>query len=417
MQALAGGALQLAAATAFVSHNNTFTSNTAQVGGSVAAYAGSSFVCTSCNFTANSAAGSGGAIAALQAKISLSKSLLAANVAIAVSAQVDFVGLKPAGVGGGMFLINGSLALNDMVLLANRASSSGGGVYLVDGLFAATNGVFSSNRAVGMGGAVFLASATCRPSVLTFQGTVLLSNSAWSGGAIAHIGTPICASGRESLLVLKRVTLESNTAMDLGGALFTSSTGLSTEACKVLSNVAGQLGGGVVAGYMASVQVSNSSFTGNAAASGGALAVIDSKGKSSISNSSISGNYAFVHFASSNDTSNTGFDGALAAASVPQRPMRPRAADVATAAKLQDASRSSLTAWPKCGDIGAGGGLCITPGEGSVLLSATEVSGNVAMLGGKQSLCMYPQDGMLSFYCITDSRCMQRSTIGWPFVP
>ena len=384
LQAVAGGALQIAAAVTVLVQDSAFINNTAQVGGAVATYARSRFTCTSCNITANAAEGSGGAFAAMQGTVSLRSSTISDNIAVSRTDRVDFMGLKPAGVGGGLFLVNCSLKLDATDVVGNIASGSGGGMYLVDGSLAASAGALRKNQAGAMGGGAFIASPRCLVGSFKIRRTVISSNNAESGGGLAHIGRAECDLSEIPVLELHHGSFSSNTALAYGGAVYTSSVRLLLEGCQVAGNVAGRVGGGALAGYLHSASITNTTFTGNAADSGAGVAFVGLRGASSIVGSRFLGNYAFVTHLPVVGISQ-GVNATLTGDEL-RRPTKPSKADVSKGAKLQDATSSSLTAWPKCGDSGTGGGLCITPGQGPLLLSATEVRENAAMHGGELPL-------------------------------
>jgi len=179
-------------------------------------------------------------------------------------------GIGGDGQGGAIFVNGGSLLLQSVNLYANSAtggqsegisgSGRGGAIYITNGSVLIANCNVSSNASLGpissaaFGGALFLASGS-----VAFSNSIISSNTAFGASGFPYVGyAPAPAYG--------------------GAIAATSGTAIITM-CQVVSNVAqsGQSGGynGTVQAEgggvfsSATVLVSNSTFSGNQALSGG----------------------------------------------------------------------------------------------------------------------------------------------------
>lgn len=56
---------------------------------------------------------------------------------------------------------------------------------------------------------------------------------------------------------------------------------------------------------------------------------------------------------------------------------------IASATQMDRSVQEGLNRWPTCGDLGTGGGLCVMPGPGRVLLTGVTLEKNQAAHGGE----------------------------------
>ncbi len=217
------------------------------------------------------------------------RSTLGANVDVKSSTftnnSADWYGAIAHGVSGGMMNINDST-------FTNNEAGAGGAI----GNFAGkntnsgmtiTNSSFISNKATLSddegGGALYLGSE----SKTNIQNTIFKDNtSAAAGGAIAtRIGNGVNNNSGATLDVTGS-TFENNTAGTNGGAIYNSfynsasnSGSVNFSSNKFINNTAGESGGAIYTektadknGFSAAILVDNSSFSGNNAKNGGAIA-------------------------------------------------------------------------------------------------------------------------------------------------
>ncbi len=157
--------------------------------------------------------------------------------------------------GGGLY-VSGSAAFTNAQILSNTASWHGGGVHVQSGRADLIGGVFSGNRAInGNGGAVNLNGS------ITISGTQIVSNTAINGGGLQQWNVGPAVS-------ITNTRFERNVARGVGGGAAVSST-LSISNSTFVSNTVDSgngnstFGGGVYAG--AASQIFASTFTGNSA--------------------------------------------------------------------------------------------------------------------------------------------------------
>jgi predicted outer membrane repeat protein len=405
-QAIQGGAVQLAAGNITATATN-FTNNTAQVGGAVTAYAKTLFRCTRCSLLANLADdGSGGAIASVQATVVLNKSVVVGNQAVGWGSTVDFLGLQPAGVGGGLFGIESTFALYASVFDDNVGNVNGGAIALVDGKLAVVVSSFRKNSAGNVGGAMLLVDTICKGYKRhQIHSAKVINNTAAFGGGLASAG-PTCAMSPSwgLKLLLKNTSFTNNMASEQGGALYASgAASLAVQASKFTNNLAALTGGALMCDFCGQINISSSSFTGNQAQSGGAILAVGLQEQSLISSSIILGNTALLEaprmvkisriVGSSNSGSSSG---------------GPKLQG--TTANVSSSSSSPLSRWPRCGDPGVAGGICISPSQGGIKLAAVTIARNNAALGGEYKYTM-TLFGSLKYHADEQVKLFRRSSL------
>ena len=157
---------------------------------------------------------------------------------------------------GGAVFNNGSLTLNSATLSGNQAHGDGGGIYNLDDV-TLNNSVISGNQAGN------------------------------EGGGIYHYS----ASGAYATLTLNKSTVRDNTAGREGGGIFAYDGIASIDRSTISGNTSGRSGGGVYSTYeSAQLTITNSTVSGNHAATGGGVTV--NEAAASLTNSTISGNGA-----------------------------------------------------------------------------------------------------------------------------
>jgi uncharacterized repeat protein (TIGR01451 family)/CSLREA domain-containing protein len=193
--------------------------------------------------------------------------------AAATMSGVTITGGHSEGSGGGIAVTEASLTLIDSEVSGNTAVSSyydpgqGGGIYLNTGELRLENSTVANNSAVGDGGGIYTDSTYSTLTVL--DSTISGNASGGDGGGIANNG---------GSLTIERSTLDGNTAVSGGGGLYNSGDGYgSISQSTIANNVVGngvfatnKFGGGVKnVGVESSLDISNSTISGNTAADDG----------------------------------------------------------------------------------------------------------------------------------------------------
>ena len=152
--------------------------------------------------------------------------------------------------------------VSNATFIANRATDSGGAIFDGDNPLngvQVTNCTFSLNRAANFGGAIYDFSID-----ETVNGSTFVGNRAANGGALFLDPAGVADMSND--------VLKSNIATEEGGAIYTLS-GLDIGNSKILSNSAGDMGGGI---YIDPRNVfdlmTGTEFIGNSANYGGAIA-------------------------------------------------------------------------------------------------------------------------------------------------
>eukprot|EP00904_Undaria_pinnatifida_P004259 jgi/Undpi1/13834/HiC_scaffold_9.g03485.m1 len=254
------------------------------VGGAIAA-AGSSLTFDQTNFTGNTADGNGGAI-------------YVSDRSIVSCAEGTFAYNFAGSDGGAMFVTGSSVVSCGGSWFENVAGDSGGALVVDDNSSVSWNdgAVFAYNSADRFGGAVY---ALLSSSVSWGASTLFYSNSAWFIGGAVYI---VRAS---SISWTGVAAFDSNSVRSdygVGGALAMAlnSNASWSGSTAYMNNVAGGNGGGVFLAENSRASCTDetsSTFSGNSAAYGGALAVetnssVDFRGKFSFdSNRAIETDY------------------------------------------------------------------------------------------------------------------------------
>lgn len=186
-------------------------------GGGIAVQSTGTLTLTNSEVALNSAGGDGGGIAA-SGGVTITDTRLSANVS--------------DGAGGGIFANGAALALRNIQITENTASTGGAGIsFAGTGTGTVINTALTGNATGGTGGGIAVTAGT-----LDVINTTIADNLAANGGGVA-------VSGLGGLL-LSSVTVTGNFADLFGGGVFLNSTGTHTLANTIIAgNGAGQNGG------------------------------------------------------------------------------------------------------------------------------------------------------------------------------
>ncbi len=219
----------------------------------------------------------------------------------------NVAGQGPAGLGGGIFNLAGTLQLNRSLVTANSASGAGGGI--ASGTMGAgpgatltlNNSEVSSNTVPpdGMGGGGILSMA----GTLKINNGTIDHNSASGGGGIASGNGN--GGGPGSIITINNSVISDNSATggaETGGAGISNGGTLQMNNTQVTGNDAGEGTGGGLLNH-ATALLNNVTFTGNSAAIGAGIANINLQGLPgatapvpalTINNGNVTGNTASV---------------------------------------------------------------------------------------------------------------------------
>jgi predicted outer membrane repeat protein len=188
--------------------------------------------------------------------------------------------------GGGIYTSNGTLTLKDSLVSLNTAGAQGGGMYAFSGAVVVSHSTFSDNTAgaTSAGGGLETSSGV----TLTVTDSSFNDNTAYAGGGLAFGGASAS---------LSRVIIFGNhaTGGDGGGIAYSGVGTLSLTDLTVESNVAANGGGGLaVGGGSPSATVDRSTFSGNNAQGGadGGGAIRFTGSTLDVVNSTLTGNLA-----------------------------------------------------------------------------------------------------------------------------
>ena len=229
--------------------DSIFIDNSAHSGGAIDSHeSGVTLTLTRCTFIGNTADVDGGALVNDAATVEVNNSSFDNNSA----------GLS----GGGILNRNtGMLTINDSTLTGNTASSLSdgyGGAIENLGTLQLNGSTLSGNTAHYNGGAIENWGGDLTATDCTFA-----TNSAANGGAINN--------NTGGTLTVLNSTFESNVADGAGGALFNDNSSTTTmENSTLCANSASYEGGGIY-NVSGTVTVSNATFDGNIAGSGGGI--------------------------------------------------------------------------------------------------------------------------------------------------
>ncbi|MDJ0582558.1 cadherin domain-containing protein [Crocosphaera sp.] len=238
--------------------NVTFRNNTATAqGGAVYNYFAGNPTFNEAIFTNNTATNEGGAVLNYSSNPTFNDVTFASN---------------SAANGGAMYSqVNSDPIVNQGIFANNTVTGDGGAVYQADNSFQFTDVTFAQNQATSEGGAIYQISAN--GSTIT-EGT-FTRNTAVDGGAIYH--------NFSQSFSLTNITFNLNSATTNGGAIYNFNTlqnNLQLTNAVFSRNNAGNRGGAIyqldtsnnnssTSGTITTI--TNSSFSGNSAASGSAI--------------------------------------------------------------------------------------------------------------------------------------------------
>lgn len=238
----------------------TFLRNSAARQAGAVGVEGASLDVADASFVSNSAVAAGGALFAWNASAQVADSLFLSNIC-----SDGF-----NGQGGGAYFESAFPALSGLSFFGNTAAECGGALCLVNctnTILAATS--FASNTVpYGEGGALY-----ARSSVLSADGLAFSANSAWAAGGAAVLA--------DSDSTFVSVSVASNSAIN--GAGFYASEGTIDISSSVFSaNAASANGGAIYLGGTTNADllwsVSDSAFSDNSAAYGGAFYAVYATG-------------------------------------------------------------------------------------------------------------------------------------------
>ena len=319
-EAFKGGAIYAAAEDGSLKATVTLVGTTASKNvatkyGAVCIYNGAEFSADNCSFTENNnTTSNGGAIFIYGADAEIKNSVFTGNTAAGSGAAI-YLTATPTGA---------EVVTIDCTFTGNKATTNGGAVYITgtgiyrDGDKDADNGsTFDANEAAS-GGAV------CAYGAAELYGSSLKNNTTTGhGGAVTVAGTDT-ASGTlvvdssefignkttgsssnggaiyvsRSYATVSNTTFDGNKAGYRGGAIYATSTpegkAVLTDNCTFKNNSAANNGGAVYLTGTAIVSDNGSTFTGNQAASGGAIM---NYGKLTLVGTTITGNASGVNVA------------------------------------------------------------------------------------------------------------------------
>ena len=162
--------------------------------------------------------------------------------------------------GGGMFVL-GSATLNGVQVISNTVGngSNGGGLYLYRSHVTLIGGQIIDNSAAVAGGGVYIWPGTSPGGGVTLSQWQIISNTAyWGGGVYIAFGGVFTVTGASSIA--------HNSAIDKGGGVYVEDGLATLSRAHIVSNTAGQDGGGIlVGGSTANVTLTNSVVTDNRA--------------------------------------------------------------------------------------------------------------------------------------------------------
>ncbi|TRU68373.1 MAG: cadherin [Microcystis viridis Mv_BB_P_19951000_S69] len=184
-------------------------------------------------------------------------------------------------VGGGVYIVDGSPTLRNLIIENNNATngggiynepganptitnttfrnntaSNGGAIYNVSSNPTLTDVTFTNNTVTSQGGAIYNTSSNP-----TLNNTIFGNNTAVTGGAIFNTG---------SSPIFNTVTFSGNTSSSQGGAIYNSSSTITVNGGTFAQNRASNAGGAIYYGSSTGT-ITQSSFQQNRAGDGGAI--------------------------------------------------------------------------------------------------------------------------------------------------
>jgi hypothetical protein len=176
------------------------------------------------------------------------------------------------GRGGGIYN-TGMLTLNESTLSGNTsASDDGGGIFNDGGTIAIKQSTLSGNRASANGGGI------SNVGTLTIMLSTLSGNSATNGGGIYN----------NNSLTVRQSTLSTNSADTVGGGIASVGGTLTVTQSTFSGNTAASFGGGGIGNGASTLTARHLSFVGNTSPRGGAILHVS--GNASVERSLFQGN-------------------------------------------------------------------------------------------------------------------------------
>jgi predicted outer membrane repeat protein len=277
----------------------TFTGNIAGDGGAIRVAANGTITVTNGVFTGNTATNAGGAISNVGGMVVVNGGSITANTANNVgvlggggvynnntAATTTLTNVAISGntarlAGGGVFLGTGTLSLDSVTLTANTAASTGGGVYVTSGLFTMNNSTLTNNSSA-LGGGLVVTGNNGSPLVI--------SKTTFQGNASGDAGGAIYVSANAAILQISDSLFAANTAVGNGGAIrqndastieITNSTGSGNKA---------NLGGGFHSVTAGTLKIFNSTIAYNTAGATGGGGIRMVSGVTELTNTIVSNN-------------------------------------------------------------------------------------------------------------------------------
>ena len=198
------------------------------------------------------------------------------------------------GQGGGVYLNagNAQLNLNDVEIMANRAGQQGGGIYVNAGLVNSSEVTISNNLVRNQGGGLYLSSGGEFNAITTdFINNQTVTPVVGTGGPPTVDEQRGGAAFIEGTLNLTQSEVRNNLAFN-GGGIFVAGTGTAAISdSSFTSNRAVNAGGAINTSTQGTTTIDRSLIRMNDAERGGG---VNSEGTTTISDSTLSGNTAFV---------------------------------------------------------------------------------------------------------------------------
>ena len=287
--ALEGGGLS-AESTQLTLSNTTISDNSVDTGGGISLRAGTALI-TDSTISNNTATGEGGAgLWCLQnGKVTISRTVLSGNsagstgggISLRLGCSVDFLDStlsnNDATKGGGVYSENGPFNASNSRIEQNSSTDSGGGIYITGSKHSISKSTLSGNNSDKNGGGIYSASAELSLSEVTLSSNTV----ALQGGGIYQASGNISITGS---------TLDLNTSPGSGGGIFISSGTNSVTSSTLSGNQSGGNGGAVFSN--ATFKLKDSTLSGNSAAVRGGGLYAWHNTIQTITNSTLSGNYA-----------------------------------------------------------------------------------------------------------------------------
>ncbi|KAK3245052.1 hypothetical protein CYMTET_45361 [Cymbomonas tetramitiformis] len=305
----------------------------------------------------------------------------------ALSGGSSLRGNRAEGSGGAVDLRDGAnrLEMMDSSIEDNHATNRGGGVNIENGVMVTKGGSSLRGNAAQYGGAVFFGDASSHELV----------NVTMSGNRADDSGGALYIAAARGHVALAGLSLLNNSAVSMGGAVFTEGTVELTRGTRAEGNFAGLYGGAIYGGQSSTVHVSASTLAFNSAASRGGGMEIGARGSVLLTNGSAV-MYNVVSKMGGGLFAGQGASFVLADSSVSHNMVRPDGDNdnkaLGAGILLSDHASARIVACLVSNNtfagialVGKGGGIYVESG-GTVQLEAGLVLLNAAKTGGGISL-------------------------------